>query len=105
MRAVRIGCIRFVTTHPEGTDISVGVSIDECNDQMRCMHFVMTGSGVIPVGEIMLLHKTHLWGTSEHTYRTVSCIRRTFLPQNQASKEGVCLIHEYIQIFEIQREK
>ncbi len=29
-------------------------------------------------------------------YRTISCIRRTFLPQNLTSKEGVRLIHEYI---------
>ncbi len=28
-------------------------------------------------------------------YRTVSCIRRTFLPQNWTSKEGVRLVHEY----------
>ena len=32
------------------------------------------------------------------SYRTVSCISRTFLPQNQVSKEGVRLIHEYIQV-------
>ena len=28
-------------------------------------------------------------------YLPISCIRRTFLPQNWTSKEGVCLIHEY----------
>ncbi len=50
-----------------------------------------------------ILH--HMWAPGAHCYRTVSCISRTFLPQNQVSKEGVHLIHEYTQVFEIQREK
>ncbi len=52
---------------------------------------------------VLLLLCQELVSNGPGKYRTVSCISHTFLPPNQVSKEGVRLIHEYVQVLRYNR--